>query len=722
MKLRLALITLLLFCLASPALAHALLLQASPEPNAALTTAPTKIELFFTEALEPSFSSIRVLDTTGASVDNGDTLLDSTDPTRLVVTLRTLPDGVYTVAWQVLSIVDGHVTQGAYPFAVGDVDAATLAAAEQASRKISLSLGEVLARWLTYLAAAALAGGALFRLVVWRPAYHVIKNDFGPALIDPTQWHQLATFAALCLVLGNTLALLTQAGQAIGAEIAAPWSQATGEVLFATRYGALWLARAGLSLVLAVLAVRARRPRVEVAVVSVAPLLFLVLSLGSHAAAEPQPLWPIASDWIHLLAASAWVGGLLYFGAGLWAARHLAPEPRTRLTATLLPRFSALALVSVGVLSLTGFYNALLRIGEWAALTNTFYGQVLLVKLGLALLMVGFGANNLLFITPRLKHAPNDSPITLGFRWLVLSEAGVSLLLMLSVAVLTVLAPARAAAPPGLAATARADDLALGINITPGRVGVNTFTLKVTANGQPVTGAKEVALRFTPLSGTQAVASSEIILREDQPGLYSARGANFSLSEQWQVQAVVRRVDQFDAFANFNFNLSATSVASVAWTRWTGVLLLLMALAYLGSLRALVRTRGQLVALALAPAVGLFAVGSAVFLRAPPDRADLVNPIPPNADSIARGQSLYQENCIPCHGPTGQGDGPVGLTLNPRPADLSQHAVLGIHPDGRLYGWLTNGFAGSVMPAFKDKLSNDDRWHVVNYIRTLAKQ
>jgi mono/diheme cytochrome c family protein len=64
----------------------------------------------------------------------------------------------------------------------------------------------------------------------------------------------------------------------------------------------------------------------------------------------------------------------------------------------------------------------------------------------------------------------------------------------------------------------------------------------------------------------------------------------------------------------------------------------------------------------------------------------------------------------------------VGLTLNPRPADLSAHAVPGVHTDGQLFDWISNGFPGSVMPAFKGSLTEDQRWNVINYLRErLAK-
>lgn len=743
MKLRLfatALILLILLSAVTPALAHALLVRSLPEENAALDRAPAQIELFFSETLEPSFSSISVLDSNGVQVDNADSTLDLADSTHLTVSLRSLPDGVYTVAWKALSAVDGHVTTGAFPFAVGNVDAAALAAAAQASRQVKLSFGEIIAKWLLYLAAMTLTGGTLFILTIWQPASQALKLDGGDSSssspssfsslssasqlqipMDDSLWARLARLALIGLGLANLILLLVQAGQASGLEIAAPWMPATGQILFSTRYGVLWLARFVLLLVLVTTLLEMKSQRARWISFSLSLLLLLTISLGSHAAAEPKPLWPVVGDWIHLAAASVWVGGLTHFVAGIWIARRLTPTTRTRLTSELIPRFSILALLSVNVITLSGIYSAYLRIGSLDALLNSLYGQTLIVKLLIALPMVALGAINLLVITPRVKQASTGSThVADSFRRTILTEISLGLALVLSVSVFTSIPPARVTSTsPALSASAPADDLKIDLDITPGRVGLNTFTLKLTANGQPVDETKEVALRFTPTK--VSVPPSEVQLTALGGGVYSAKGAYLSLPDTWQVQAVIRREAKFDAFANFNFALGATSAgANAPWGKIGGGALLLAAFIYLAALHPLQNTLTRRVALGYLPAAALLISGAFVYFRPPSGPAGLVNPIPPNADSIAKGQALYTTNCVPCHGAGGKGDGPVGLTLNPRPADLTLHAIPGVHPDGRLYEWITNGYPNSVMPAFKQRLSDEDRWHLVNFIRTMA--
>ena len=374
----------------APVIAHAELLRSVPEANAALDHAPAQIELFFSEALEPSFSTIAVYRSDGTRVDNADSRVDVSDPAHLTASLRSLADGVYTVSWKALSSVDGHVTSGAFPFAVGNVDAAALAAAEQAGTQIKLSIGEVIAKWLVYLSATILAGGALFILVVWQPAHASIEADAARA--DSPPWQRLATIALIVLMLGNVAGLLVQAGQASGFEIAAPWSAAVNGVLFTTRYGVLWIARLALIFALTGL-LSAADPR-RWLVLGVSLLLLLSISLGSHAAAEAQPTLPVFADWIHLLAASIWIGGLIHFALGLRAVRDRDAGFRTRLTARLIPRFSALALLSVGTLALSGLYSAILRIGTLEALGGTVYGRALIVKLSLALCAIMLGTGN----------------------------------------------------------------------------------------------------------------------------------------------------------------------------------------------------------------------------------------------------------------------------------------------------------------------------------------
>ncbi|MFQ5609383.1 MAG: c-type cytochrome [Woeseiaceae bacterium] len=94
--------------------------------------------------------------------------------------------------------------------------------------------------------------------------------------------------------------------------------------------------------------------------------------------------------------------------------------------------------------------------------------------------------------------------------------------------------------------------------------------------------------------------------------------------------------------------------------------------------------------------------------------AGIPNPVPANDASVTRGAYLYEINCRVCHGKDGTGGGPVGDVFDPSPADLGDAATQD-QADGQIFFTLTRG--RGVMPAYRDALSHEERWHVINYLR-----
>jgi putative copper resistance protein D len=94
-------------------------------------------------------------------------------------------------------------------------------------------------------------------------------------------------------------------------------------------------------------------------------------------------------------------------------------------------------------------------------------------------------------------------------------------------------------------------------------------------------------------------------------------------------------------------------------------------------------------------------------------------PIPYQAISIASGSQLYAKHCATCHGAFGDGVGPQASGLPQRPADLTGRRT-SQHTAGDLFWWISNGFSGNPDHGFKDRLSDEERWDLVNFIRALG--
>lgn len=94
-----------------------------------------------------------------------------------------------------------------------------------------------------------------------------------------------------------------------------------------------------------------------------------------------------------------------------------------------------------------------------------------------------------------------------------------------------------------------------------------------------------------------------------------------------------------------------------------------------------------------------------------------VDPRPATPDRLAKaGPSIYEQQCKVCHGADGRGDGPRAAELNPAPSDFRQHVPF--HDDAQLFAFIANGFPGSAMPAWRDQLSEEDIWNIVNFLRS----
>jgi copper transport protein len=203
-----------------------------------------------------------------------------------------------------------------------------------------------------------------------------------------------------------------------------------------------------------------------------------------------------------------------------------------------------------------------------------------------------------------------------------------------------------------------------------------------------------------------------------------------SMAGAWNLQVVVRRAGRDDVQAALQLAAldpgagrgpaGAPGVADRPPTRLLvgSAVLALGVLLLVEAVRPVRRRRRPAATVALGCVAAAAGLVIATLEALNPSGGDAVipNPVPATAASIARGQELYQQSCVTCHGVEGRGDGPLARSLNPRPADLRVHVAQ--HTEGQLWLWVTEGVAGTSMPAFRDTLSDEDRWNLINYLRS----
>jgi mono/diheme cytochrome c family protein len=128
------------------------------------------------------------------------------------------------------------------------------------------------------------------------------------------------------------------------------------------------------------------------------------------------------------------------------------------------------------------------------------------------------------------------------------------------------------------------------------------------------------------------------------------------------------------------------------------------------------------VLLALGLALICIAIGLAAFHRTPwavpSAEKDRKNPLTPSEANLATAKQVYSDQCANCHGDGGKGDGSDAMMYDPAPSDLTDTAKVSKRSDGEIYYQITEG--RKPMPSFKKKLTDEQRWQLVLYVRALA--
>jgi putative copper resistance protein D len=484
----------------------------------------------------------------------------------------------------------------------------------------------IAARAVHFASTVLLVGTIVFGCLVAEPAF----GSTGAGSSQNKFRRQLAWIAWIALataVVSGAAWLILLAAEISGRPLAEVFREnVVWTVLTRTRFGADWSVRIVLAILLAGALIAFARNGEAVAgwrgavLATIAAAFFGSLAWAGHAAATRGLVGDLhlAADALHLVAAGAWLGGLLPLTLLLAAARG-AGGPAIAVARDATRRFSALGIVSVATILGTGCVNTWLLAGSVPALAGTDYGRLLLLKIGLFIAMVAVAGFNRGRLTPRLASPQGSDDALRRLRRNALVEAALGLAILGIVGVLGTL-------PPGL-------------------------------HAQPV-------WPFTVRLSDRAFADPEL------------------------------RATLFSSIGGCAVGLLAVAMGiRLQRLRWPMILV------------------GCLVTAFSAP--GLRALTEEAF-----PTSYWASPTGYSVQSIAEGKALYDRLCAPCHGATAHGDGPGGVHLKKRPADLTADHLYS-HSDGDLFWWISTGI-DDAMPGFGGAVDETGRWNLVDFLRANA--
>ncbi len=528
-------------------------------------------------------------------------------------------------------------------------------------------------RWLQLASNMILVGGCVFL---------AIAGSFHSPWV--TRLERALPWLGFFLLIGLLGILATTTAQATGVADNAWRLQAWFGLIQNTRMGHVWAGRAACAIVVLAIACYLRySPRARwkyLLCATAASITLTVGALASHSAAEELSVLSILPYALHIILASVWFGALPAFLAVCFACTDpVATKARDGAKDNVRPGIQTEAIARIHAL----FQSREQAVHAGARALKRFSTMALPVML--AVIATG------VIITDRMVDASYSGLVATRYGWLL--DAKVALLAV----VLVIAARARSTWLPLLAQGAGSG--AATDNANPDNANLNNEKgnlEQALAGGQKL--RKWVSFEFMLALGIVLLAT---IVSNTVP-------AKHALIQNWPY--------------SFRFSLAATWGDTVVMTRvWSGLALLAVGIiaAVLG------RTRRWDKKLRIGvPAVLIIA---ALGVGLPPLAVDAYpetyrkTPVPFDTISIANGSGLFAENCVACHGPQGKGDGVMAKSFAKPPVDMLTEPHTAKHTAGDFFHWLTFGIPDTGMPVFADKLTEEDRWDVVNYLHAMSR-
>ncbi|HEV3364921.1 MAG TPA: CopD family protein, partial [Acidimicrobiia bacterium] len=328
------------------------------------------------------------------------------------------------------------------------------------------------------------------------------------------------------------------------------------------RFGQVWAGRLVLlGLTAAVLAFLFRRipenerqllpPGLRVAAGVLGLGLLLTPALAGHAAALDLVPLAIVSDVVHVGAVSVWLGGLALLATAV-LPRRVADE-----LAEVVPRFSRAAFAAVIAILVTGVFQSWRQVRSTAALTETTYGRLLIIKVVLFVLIVALGGLSRRFVQARYKvpaarlsfgpgaaTADPDSEVVAGLRRTVGAETAIAVVVLAVTSLLVNAQPARSALAQPYSASMRNDMVLVDVTVDPAKAGPADFHLYTLS---PQGGQQEVQeLTATLTLPSQDVGPLKVPVQRAGPGHFSAYDFTIPLRGDWklEVKALLSDIDE----------------------------------------------------------------------------------------------------------------------------------------------------------------------------------